>query len=179
MRLAGIKHHLKKAGSLILFLLIVSISIKAQDITKTTKFPQQVGDITFDPKTDKASFELCDNGFINQYYGLKTTYQGGTKAIKKYLTGNYEYKTAYKNITGYITIRFVVNCKGQTDRFRVFQLDENYQRANYNISFISHLTALCKSLNGWIPGKYNNQVYDTYYYLNFKMIKGQIKDITP
>ncbi|MCQ6960078.1 hypothetical protein [Mucilaginibacter aquariorum] len=179
MKLAGIKHHFKKTGNLILFLLVVSISIKAQDVTKTTKFPQQVGDITFDPKTDRANFELCGNGFINQYYGLKTTYQGGTKAIKKHLTSNYKYKTAYKNITGYVTIRFVVNCKGQTDRFRVFQLDENYQKVKYDISFISHLTALCKSLNKWIPGKYNNQVYDTYYYLNLKMVKGQIKEITP
>jgi hypothetical protein len=179
MKLTGIQIHLKKAGGLLLFLLFVSITINAQDITKTTKFPGQVGDISFDPKTDKANFELCDNGWVNQYYGLKTTYKGGAKAIKEYLTGNYKYKTSYKNITGYITIRFVVNCKGQTDRFRVFQLDEKYQKAEYNSSFISHLTALCKSLNNWIPGKYNNQVYDTYYYLNFKMVNGQIKEITP
>jgi hypothetical protein len=170
---------MKFAGSLLLFMLLLSNLLKAQDITKATSYPEQVGDITFNPKTDKANFELCDNGWTYQYYGTGTTYKGGTKALKSYLLTHYQYKPVYKNISGYITIRFVVSCKAQTDWFRVFQLDENYQKKNFDAGFINHLTTLCKSLNGWVAGNLNSNPVNTYYYINFKMLNGRIKGITP
>ncbi|RFZ91723.1 hypothetical protein D0C36_09690 [Mucilaginibacter conchicola] len=150
----------------------------AQDITKAKSYPEQVGDITFDPKTDRADFKLCD-GDIYQYYGTGTTYKGGTKALKQYLLKHYQYKPAYKNITGYVTVRFVVNCRAQTDRFRVLQIDEHYQKTTFNAGFISHLTKLCQSLNNWVAGGTDQRKANTYYYLNFKMLRGRIKEITP
>lgn len=170
---------MKFAGSLLLFMLLLCNLLKAQDITKANSYPEQVGDITFNPKTDKANFELCDNGWIYQYYGPGTTYKGGTKALKSSLLAHYQYKPAYKSISGYITIRFVVSCKAETDRFRVFQLDESYQKTTFDAGFITQLTTLCKLLNKWVAGSFNNKAVNTYYYLNFKMHNGRIQEITP
>ena len=170
---------MKFAGSLLLFMLLLGNLLKGQDITKVNSYPEQVGDISFDPKTDKANFELCDNGWTYQYYGPGTTYKGGTKALKSYMLTHYQYKSAYKNISGYITIRFVVSCKAETDRFRVFQLDESYQKTTFDAGFITQLTTLCKLLNKWVAGSFNNKAVNTYYYLNFKMHNGRIQEITP
>lgn len=170
---------MKFAGSILLFMSLLGNLLKAQDITKANSYPEQVGEIVFNPKTDKANFELCDNGWAYEYYGPGTTYKGGAKALKSYLLTHYQYKPAYKNISGYITIRFLVSCKAQTDRFRVFQLDENYQKANFDTGFVTNLTTLCKSLDKWVAGGFNGKPVNTYYYINFKMLNGRIKEITP
>jgi hypothetical protein len=170
---------MKFAWSFLIFALLFSNLLKAQDITKANSYPEQVGEIIFNPKTDKANFELCDNGWTYEYYGCGTTYKGGAKALKSYLLAHYQYKPVYKNVSGYITIRFLVSCKAQTDRFRVFQVDENYQKTKFDAGCIIQLIKLCKSLNKWVAGSLNGKPVNTYYYLNFKMFKGRMMEITP
>jgi hypothetical protein len=153
---------MKFACSLLLCTLLFCSISRAQDITKAKSYSNQVGQIIFDPKTDKANFELCDNGWTYEYYGPGTTYKGGAKALRSYLLTHYQYKPAYKNISGYVTIRFLVSCKAQTDRFKVFQIDENYQKTNFDRGFTTYLTTLCKSLNNWVAGSFNGKAVNTY-----------------
>jgi hypothetical protein len=161
---------MKFTWSLLLFTIILNGMLKAQNITKAKSYAGQVGDISFDAKTDDAGFQLCDNGWTYQYYGTGTTYQDGTKALRSFLLSHYQYKPVYNDISGYVTIRFVINCKAETDRFRVFQLNENYQKTNFNAGFIAHLTALCRSLHNWVAGSLNGQPVNTYYYLTLKWL---------
>jgi hypothetical protein len=143
------------------------------------KLPQNVGDIAFDKKTDDPNFKMCDPGYIFQYYGVQTSYKGGTEAIKKFFFDNYKYEPGFKPITGYITIRFIVNCKGHTSWFRIQQLDGQYKIVQFNKAAVNKLLNLTKKLNAWIPGKFDGAVRDSYYYLNFKLVNGHLKDITP
>jgi hypothetical protein len=154
---------------------------KAQgNLPKADQLPEDVGDIAFNPKIDKANFYLCHKDFIIQYYNFSTSYQGGGKAIKEFILNHYVYKPAYKMISGFITIRFVINCKGETDRFRASHLDSDYKKVLINKDLVAQMLRLCKSLNHWIPGKdQKGNVYDSYYYLNFQFVKGRIKAITP
>jgi hypothetical protein len=166
-------------------LLIVLITTYASVLLAQTKLPipgklpENVGDITFDPKTDDPHFKVCYPDNIFQYYAVNTTYKGGTQVIRNFYFSNYKYEMGYASITGYITIRFVVNCKGQTGWFRIKQLDSNYQHISFNKKAVSELLILTKKLNSWIPGKFNGVNYDSYYYLNFKRTGGHLKDITP
>ena len=41
---------MKFAGSLLLFMMLLCNLLKAQDITKANSYPEQVGEIIFDPK---------------------------------------------------------------------------------------------------------------------------------
>ena len=143
------------------------------------KLSENVGDIKFDPKTDDPHFQVCYPAYIYQYYGPNTTYVGGTKAIKDFFFSNFKYEPAFSTATGYITIRFVVNCKGQTGWFRIKQIDKHYEHIQFNKKVTDQLLSLTKKLSHWIPGKVNGVNYDTYYYLNFKLIDGHLKDITP
>ncbi len=163
-----------------LFFLCVLVMKTYAQIPRSDKLPPQTGNITFDPKIDNPSFHPCDTGGdILQYYGLNTNYKGRVRAIKKYFGANFKYQPAYAGVTGYITIRFIVNCKGQTGWFRIKQIDKDYQPAQFNEKIVTKLLKLTKMLNGWVPGKWNGQYLDTYYYLNFKLIDGHLKDITP
>jgi hypothetical protein len=143
------------------------------------KLPEHVGDITFDPKIDDPHFQVCYPEYVYQYYGLNTSYVGGAKAIKKFMFSHFKYEPAFSTATGYITIRFVVNCKGETGWFRIKQIDKHYEHIQFNKNMIDQLLDLTKKLNCWIPGKINGVNCDTYYYLNFKLIDGHLKDITP
>ncbi|MDN5288282.1 MAG: hypothetical protein JWR38_4556 [Mucilaginibacter sp.] len=181
MPYCNIALHINKHLLLLLLLLTTSIALKAQNSLPTASaLPEDVGDIVFDPKTDKANFYLCHQNFIIQYYNVATSYKGGGGAIKKSILNRYRYKQAYMLATGFVTIRFVINCKGQTDRFRISQLNNNYQQTVFNKDLIAQLLELCKSLDQWVPGKDDKgNIYDSYYYLNFKLVKGHIKAITP
>lgn len=143
------------------------------------KLPQNVGDISFDKNTDDPDFKICNPNRIFQYYGVQTGYKGGNKAIKTFFFNNFRYEAEFKGITGYVTIRFIVNCKGQTGWFRVQQMDSQYKITHFNKKAVTQLLKLTKKLNGWIPGKFEDETRDSYYYLNFKLTGGHLKDITP
>lgn len=81
--------------------------------------------------------------------------------------------------SGYITIRFIVNCKGITNRFRMYETDSLYQQFCFDPLITQQLQAITKNLHDWIPGKFDNRQYDSYYYLSFKINIGQLIDIMP
>ncbi|TDN36793.1 hypothetical protein A8B98_07320 [Hymenobacter sp. UV11] len=87
--------------------------------------------------------------------------------------------------SGYLTIRFLVNCHGQTDRFRVFQVNSTYQPTQFSAVLVAELLRRTRALAGWQPGYYSGQgalhgqVLDSYYHLVFKISHGRIVDILP
>ena len=84
-----------------------------------------------------------------------------------------------KNSTGYITIRFVVNCEGKTGMFRVQQMDEDYNETIFEENIVSIILKFVKSLDGWIVQSYKGQTVDYYQYLTFKIENGIVKEILP
>lgn len=145
---------LKKYLPFLLLLTAIRLPTKAQgNLPKADQLPEDVGDIAFNPKIDKANFYLCHKDFIIQYYNFSTSYKGGGKAIKEFILNHYVYKPAYKLISGFITIRFVINCKGETGRFRVSHLDSDYKNVLINKDLVAQMLRLCKSLNHWIRGR--------------------------
>ena len=165
---------------LLLLITVCAFKLYGQDkLPAANKLQDNVGDISFDPKIDDPAFHPCDPNGIHQYYGPDTHYKGGAQVLKNYLKGKFKYEAGYAGATGYVTIRFVVNCKGQTGWFRIMQIDNNYQQVQFNKKLVNSLLALTRSLNDWIPGKWGGADSDTYYYLNYKLVNGHLKDITP
>ncbi len=80
---------------------------------------------------------------------------------------------------GLIRVRFVVNCKGQTDRFRIIAMDEDYQTKKFDERITQQILDICKSLDGWLPKKKEDKEFDYYQYLIFKIQSGQITEILP
>ncbi len=142
--------------------------------------PRHIGDIEFDPKLDNPDFKLCYPKYVFQYFNNSggIEYNGEKIAIDKTFEKKYNSEIVKKE-SGLIRIRFVVNCEGKTDRFRILGSDENYQEKEFDKSITDQLLTITKSLDGWNVKYYNDSVIDYYQYLIFKIKDGKILKILP
>jgi hypothetical protein len=144
------------------------------------EYPLQVGDIYFNPKIDNPDFKVCDDDRVFQYYNLGKglQYKGEKSAITKYFKVGLNSK-GLKEDTGYITIRFIVNCKGEIGRFRVQEMDNDFNEKEFSVDFKKQLLNLTKQMSGWMVGEYEGKAYDYYQYLTFKIDSGNLVEIMP
>ena len=169
-----------------LLLCFGTVPALAQRVAPPAGPPANVGDIAFDPATDRSSFQRCGEGQydVPQYYQSQTAYAGGTQALRQhFLRAALPRSTEAQ--TGYITIRFLLNCHGETDRFRVTQLDAAYQPAHFGPALVAALLGRAKGLHAWLPGKlsgpgaHHGEAMDSYYYLLLKISHGRVADVLP
>lgn len=115
------------------------MSLFAKSQPQKIATPGNVGDIVFDSLTDKRDFYLCHPDNIFQYYNFGTTYKGEKYKLRKTLIERFSYQKEYEKVSGYMVIRFVVNCKGETDRFRVSQVDQKYNLAEFDTGLVEQI----------------------------------------
>lgn len=176
-----IKKKKLKVLRLSFILLLLPIFSKSQVADHgASAYPKMVGDIIFNPVTDKAGFDICNEKNIFQYFntGGGLQYEGEKVAIEKIFKEKYR-STNVKKESGMIRIRFVVNCKGETDRFRIIASDDNYNEKIFDPSITNQLLAITKMLNGWKTKTLNGNKIDYYQYLIFKITDGRLKEILP
>ncbi len=137
----------------------------------------QIGDIKFDSKKDKSSFEICDKGKIYQYYSVETHYTGERKAIRAEIFNYLKSNLIKDKKSGYITFRFIVNCKGETGWFRFKTIDENFKEVTFSKEAIRKLESAIRKLRKWNPGILERVKVDSYAQINFKIVEGEIIDI--
>lgn len=139
-----------------------------------------IGDIEYDETIDKRDFKLCNSSKIYQYFnnskGLE--YKGDKTALEKEIRSQYK-SAELKGETGSIRVRFVVNCEGETDRFRLIAMDSNYLPKVFDKSITDQLLQISKNLKGWKPKSYREDPIDYYQYLIFKLTDGHITHILP
>ena len=149
--------------------------------SENSKYPRHVGDIAFDEKNDNVDFEICNGeDEVKQYFnfsqGLK--YEGEKLAIIEKIEANYKPIQNEKE-TGLIRIRFIVNCRGQTGRFRVIGMNKDYQEKEFDSAIVNQLLSITKQMSGWKILPDTSKPHDYYQYLIFKMESGHIKEILP
>jgi hypothetical protein len=142
-----------------------------------------VGAIPFNPKLDTTEFVICNEQNIKQYYvrrGKDTPaqFKGEKFALDKQILGQYSYPIDSSQ-NGFVTIRFIVNCKGQSGRFRILVTDYDLKKSQLNTDLTGHLLSICKSLKGWVPVQSRGKSRDFYKFLTFRIKNGQITEILP
>lgn len=144
------------------------------------EYPLQVGDICFNHKIDDPDFKLCDDNGILQYYNFEKglQYKGEKPAIKKHFKEGLKAKGLEED-TGYITIRFIVNCEGKTGRFRVQEMDNDFNEKEFSVDLKMQLLNLTEKMPGWPAGEYEGKIRDYYQYLTFKIEGGNLVEIMP
>jgi len=168
-----------------LFLIMIILYSCNSDKSKTDSnleviYPNTVGDIEFNEKTDNPNFQLCrEYQYSPQYYWLGFEYEGEMWSIKENLKKSYKSK-GIEGQTGFITIRFIVNCKGKSGRFRLYSTDQKLEEFTFTKEISDQLLKIVKELSGWKAGEIpSGENIDYYQYLTFKIVNGQIKEITP
>ena len=170
---------MKPLHYLALIFLLTSICSCSQTISHKPNYPLHVGDSEFNEKLDDPNFQACNPDSIFQYYnfGKGLQYKGEKIKIEEHFS---QLKTAKPNTqSGFITIRFIVNCKGKTGRYRVQEMDSLYAEKKFSEEFTAGYLRLTKQLNGWEVGQLEGKAYDYYQYLTFKIENGQLKEIMP
>ena len=165
----------------VLIILLTPLLINCQtEKAAVSKYPAQVGDITFNEKEDGSDFKKCGEGqsYSFQYYSIDGfQYKGEKIAIqndlqKLHISGD-------KSLNIYITIRFIVNCEGKTGMFKMQGMDFNYKEIPLDKKLGEQLLNFTKSLKGWVPKKIQNHQIDYYQYLTYKIENGKVSEILP
>lgn len=128
------------------------------------------------------SFEICNskNRIYDYYNGDEITYyEGGKKEIWKIVSPLLqEDKTL--NESGYLTFRFVINCKGEVGRVTTEQADLDFQRKQFDEITVNHFYQIFQQLNHWIPIRNREKAtVDAYFYLTFKLKDGKLIELLP
>ncbi|WBL44674.1 hypothetical protein PBT90_08270 [Algoriphagus halophytocola] len=158
-----------------------AISCESKEVSTTHKeYLRWVGDIPFDPAIDNPEFELCHgDSNARQYFNFSQgfQYEGEKLALVQ------EFKSSYEPVgvddSGLIRIRFLVNCKGESGRFRVIAMDNNYEEMVFDERITNQLLQITKQLDGWKILPTLEEPLDYYQYLIFKIEKGNVVEILP
>jgi len=168
----------KKLLNIIFFVsLFLTISVSVWLYFQLTK---KIGDIKFNKEyNDNPNFELCPDKNIYQYYSVGTSFIGGRNELREELHKFLKVlDDKDKTFHGYITIRFIVNCKGEIDRIRIKSVDYNFQDNSISVSSSNLITQTIKNLTKFTPGQSSNgETVNSYFQLNFKIEKGEVVDI--
>ena len=147
---------------------------------KEPKYLRHIGDTVYNPLVDDPEFEACHEDLIFQYYNFSSAiqYEGEKYAIIEAFDQKYTMEPK-PGETGFITIRFIVNCQGKTGWFRVEEVDTAYGKKEFNKDIVLRLLEITKELDSWKIGYYDERGYDYYQYLTFKMEDGMLMQIMP
>jgi len=129
---------------------------------------------------DDTNFELCNEKNAKQYHNLneEMLYEGEKNALVN--TFNTQFKSNDTiSESGMIRIRFLINCKGETGRFRLVEAGYDYKEKQFDPYITDQLIKITKSLKGWkiLSDKFGPKDY--YQYLIFKIDAGKITEILP
>ena len=157
----------------LLFLICIMSAAFAQQVRKP-----DVGDIAFDPNLDDTAFHVCGD-YAFQYYNSASYYKNHKDSISAFILQQYHPPVNGANQSGYVTVRFIINCQGQTGRFRVFEMDSSYQPFVFDKVISSQLLNLVKSVKSWRAAAYKGSFYDSYQYICFRIRNSKIISISP
>jgi len=145
------------------------------------KYPATVGDIEFNEKLDDPAFKKCtpEKMISIQYYQGKNgfDYKGEKLAIIEKLQK--EKISSESKMNGYITVRFLVNCEGKTELFRVQQMDADLRETEPDKELGEKLLRFTESLDGWIPKEIKGFKAGYYQYLTYKIEDGKVSEVLP
>lgn len=139
-------------------------------------FAQSVGDISFDPDTDDPKFKVCNANWIWQGYQLKSNQDETPLMVAREFRAKFKPDDAWKNESGTIRIRFIVNCSGAADRFRLLGLDADLKEKQFSKELSDHVLAVAKSIP-WPSRRAYNQTVDYYHHFSIRIVNGKLVDI--
>jgi hypothetical protein len=166
-----------RAGLLVLFSIIF---LSSCDYYLVKDYKHQVGYIKASNKDDSKDFKLCfPEKLFPYYYGrYPASYSAGKKALRDYFYTRY-HNEGFNHQSGYITIRFIINCEGKAGSYEVRQVGVDFKKKKFSKCIVEKLVELTQSLQYWKPLEFYGDRYDSFYHISFKIVNGEIQDILP
>lgn len=142
-----------------------------------------LGHIEAENSFSKEGFKLCGKevSFTQslQYQDREkyAGYYGGSKAITKFVEARYDSKK-YSD-SGYLTIRFVLNCEGETGRFVIEEANLDFEEYEFSEEIKKELLGITMDLDDWRSLCFEDKNRDAYLYISYKILDGKIIEILP
>jgi hypothetical protein len=128
---------------------------------------------------DSLEFEkLCKPELRPEYWQLSAKNTKSSDQILKEWKGFFKKPEGF-NQSGFLTIRFIVNCHLELCCFHTYEMDEKYQPMVFDTDVKTQLMHFIKNLNGWKSGEYEGKAINYRYYLNFVIKNGEFKKVSP
>jgi len=115
------------------------------------------------------------NDSVGQRTGL--SYLGGNEVILEEYLDKFKTRSSYTSFTGYVVIRFIMNCKNETGRFRVESLANDFSLQKCPAGMQEDLLAIAKNLRGWQHAPSKDASFDYTKYINIKITNGKVIEI--
>lgn len=164
---------------LLLIMVVFRGKVKSQNtVPQHANAMEKVGWIPFDATRDRAGFKVCDELNIEEYYQVNPRYGEGMYSIRKFFRPYLPELEKLCETDGYVVVRFVINCQGETDRYRSrFLLPAYTEAPEVNQALQARLRELVAKMGPWTPGAYNGRRYDAYQHIKFLFKGHQLVDI--
>ncbi|NNF21026.1 MAG: hypothetical protein HKN67_03725 [Saprospiraceae bacterium] len=133
-----------------------------------------------DKSISDSSFSPCfEEKIFPFYYGSEPSgFRPGKDSLAQYFHQNFD-NFGDTSESGFITIRYVINCQGEAGRFILHQLGPDYKKKEFNQKITNRLLELVKNLKDWRPIRFYDDHYDSFIYLSFKIENGELTAILP
>jgi hypothetical protein len=128
---------------------------------------------------DSLEFEkLCEPKYRFEYFQVAGKNNKSSDQILKELRAVFVPPKDFKQ-SGFLTIKFIVNCHKELCCFHVFEMGETYQPIEFDAGVKAQLITFIKNLNGWKSAEYEGKATNYRYYLNFVIKNGEFKKVSP
>lgn len=153
------------------------ITIKAGHFPHTVKyqFVKKMQGVEVNPERE---FKICYLEPLFEYFSIQLNFKGGFREIKRIVSENYKAPQNAKNQTGYLRIRFTINCQGKPGRFDVKGYDHDLNPRHFNAEITNQLFRVTKRLVDW-EMKSGEKKVDCNRFLTFKLDDGLITEVLP
>lgn len=127
------------------------------------------------------NFSLCGKELdITDYYNSEP--DGGFFPDKRAFLSSFQQNvdTAFfEGLSGYLTFRFVINCKGEAGRYTTEMASLDFKPADFPQNLVQNLFDFLKTRKEWATTDLNEKATDTYFYVTFKFNHGKLESILP
>ncbi|WP_405202969.1 hypothetical protein [Dokdonia sp. LLG6352-1] len=143
------------------------------------KYPHAVGYINQSKALYNNTYELCDEDAIYDIHSPRhlKVFKNSKKSFRENVSSNFD-SSLYSD-SGYVTFRFIVNCKGEPGWFNIYQTNLNYEEIALNESLVSDLLDFTKNPDNWNVRVIGTKTVDYYMYVTYRIENGKITEILP
>lgn len=147
--------------------------------TNTEKYPHEIGYINPETSAFSEGYELCDSSVkpFGYYHSARGIFNGGKYQFRKTISEKY-INNGYTD-SGFLNLRFHLNCKGEIGNVEINELDTDYKKTELNSGMVKQLVNLSIAKENWIPMEQEGKTFDSYMYLIFKIEDGEVLEILP
>ena len=148
--------------------------------TEGKQFKNYIGYINPEEALLNSEYVLCDKENIKLTYNGASPYafNGTKKKFRDSILSKYNHQV-YTD-SGYISFRFLVNCKGEAGWFEISEMNLDLKEVNLEDKMVSELLELTSNSENWNQlGSNKGGFIDYYMYILYRIENGKVTEILP